>query len=337
MTYEDFAATVTLGLAPAPLLPFTAMAAGVDRAMDAAAAFPPLLAGAIQGAERLFSDAADDTLSFDFLLAASASGAALLAGVAADPAEATATALSPGGTTGGYTLLPDDPDPTMTGNDGVDDEETGGDATVIGYREESYAGGGTSGGGADGGSDGTGSGDYGGTGGDSETTQGNDCRDRHALQAQATIEAKADDYRIEYGSLIYVVDGNIYHSPPIQGTYKDVPVSAVESWMADSGVTYADVIGFIHNHPAKTYGTTNEAIAVNAYPSFGDWGFMDYIVAKGAGGLSGDKLALYIVSPDKELREFAYPDRTKYKDLTDGQKIDEINLPAQITDDGTSC
>lgn len=46
---------------------------------------------------------------------------------------------------------------------------------------------------------------------------------------------------------------------------------------------------------------------------------------------------MYIINPDKELREFQYSNSTVYKNLTETQKTDEVSLPAQLANDGTSC
>ena len=61
------------------------------------------------------------------------------------------------------------------------------------------------------------------------------------------------------------------------------------------------------------------------------------MVSKGAGGAGGGGSALYIINPNKELREFQYSDSTVYKNLTTAQKENELALPNQLTDDGTSC
>jgi hypothetical protein len=118
MTYDDFAATAAFGLAPGLLAPLPDPAAMTQH--GAGQGFLHIPAGAISdqaGPARLMARAADPAPSFEFQLAASSAGAGSGAG------EATATTLSSGGTSGGYTLFPDDADPTLTGNDGVDDED----------------------------------------------------------------------------------------------------------------------------------------------------------------------------------------------------------------------
>ncbi len=132
-------------------------------------------------------------------------------------------------------------------------------------------------------------------------------------------------------------DGTVRHSPPIQEGFTQIPLDAVEKWLADNGVSHSQVIGFVHNHPTYSYGGTDEAVSINSYPSQNDWGFADYMVAKGAGGTGGTGFALYVINPDKELREFHYSDAAVYRNLSTTQKENEIGLPVQLVDDGTSC
>jgi hypothetical protein len=332
MTYEDFAATAAFGLAPGLAAPWLDPAALTQQ--GAGLGFLHIPAGTISDqAEpaRLMTEAANAAPSFEFQLAVSSSG------TGSGAAEAAATTLASGGTSGDDPLFPDDTDPTLTGNDGVDDEETGGDATVIGYREESYAGGGTSGGGADGGSDGTGSGDYGGTGGDAETTEANDCRDRNALEAGKEIAAEPDDGHKEHGSLIYRdINGLIRHSPIIQGDDMHISRSAVEEAMRINNISFDQIVGFVHNHPKRWYGGDTEIISVNSYPSGNDWGFSDYMIANGANGGLGI-FAIYIINPDGDIFEFSSKDKDFYYNLGSEQKEDRIALPKKLQDDGTSC
>lgn len=181
---------------------------------------------------------------------------------------------------------------------------------------------------------GGGSGDGGSGGGEI----GNDCRDRNALQAAGEIKAEPDDSDKEHGSVVYKgADGVVRHSPPIQGLVREVPLAAIEKWMADNGVTHGQVVGFVHNHPTYAYGGTNQSVSINSYPSQNDWRFADHMVGKGAGGPGGGGLALYIINPDKELREFQYSNSSVYKNLTEPQKTNEVRLPGQLTNDGTSC
>jgi hypothetical protein len=206
------------------------------------------------------------------------------------------------------------PDSTETAGDGESE-----DILITGRRPRDPAldeGGGAEVGPATGGG---GAGD----GGGGET--GNDCRDRNALQAAAEIKAEPDDSDKEHGSLVYKgADGAIRHSPPIQGLVREVPLAAIEKWMTDNGVSYSQVVGFVHNHPTYAYGGTDKAVSINSYPSQNDWSFADYMVGKGAGGPGGGGLALYIINPDKELREFQYSNSSVYKNLTEPQKANEV-------------
>lgn len=231
-------------------------------------------------------------------------------------------------------------------NETEDSERDGEDIVITGRRISdpgtgggtATGGGGSSGGGGivTGGGGSTGGEDGGGTGGGEPG--GNDCRDRNALAAALEIKAEPDDSTKEHGSIVYKAgDGSVRHSPPIQGGFTQIPLDAVEKWLADNGVSHSQVIGFVHNHPTYSYGGTDKAVSINSYPSQNDWGFADYMVAKGAGGAGGSGFALYVINPDKELREFHYSDGTVYRNFTTSQKENEVGLPVQLVSDGTSC
>ncbi len=249
----------------------------------------------------------------------------------------------------GITLSDDVLTPTVgppEANETEDSERDGEDIVITGRRiSDPGTGGGTAtgGGGSSGGggivTGGGGSGEGGDGGGTSGGEPGgNDCRDRNALAAALEIKAEPDDSTKEHGSIVYkAADGTVRHSPPIQGGFTQIPLDSVEKWLADNGVSHSQVIGFVHNHPTYSYGGTDKAVSINSYPSQNDWGFADYMVAKGAGGTGGTGFALYVINPDKELREFHYSDGAVYRNLSTTQKENEIGLPVQLVDDGTSC
>lgn len=166
-----------------------------------------------------------------------------------------------------------------------------------------------------------------------------DCRDRNALAATEEIKAHPDDGSREHGSVVYRgADGAVHHSPPIHGTPDGISREAVLAWMTANGVSMTQVIGFVHNHDAWIYATTEQAALVNRYPSGNDWGFADWMVGAGAGGGQGGAgFAMYVIDTSGNLREFEYSAESYYRSLSQHDKEDGDGLPGEMHDEGGSC
>jgi len=168
----------------------------------------------------------------------------------------------------------------------------------------------------------------------------NDCRDHNALGAKQDISNDSNHNHFEHGSIVYRdAAGAVHHTPPIEGATDHITVEAVESAMATYGISFSDVIGFVHNHPYDTYGGEPY---LNSYPSGGtvpggDWNAADWFVNNGAGGTGGQDFALYIIDPYGKMREYEYADRDAYKNLNYEQREQGEHLPGQVVNDGTSC
>lgn len=109
--------------------------------------------------------------------------------------------------------------------------------------------------------------------------------------------------------------------------------------MQTYGISFSQIIGFVHNHPIDSYG---EAPYENRYPSGGDapghdWDGADWFVSNGAGGPGGENFALYIIDTRGDMREFAYSDRETYKDLDAAERRNGESLPGQVSNGGSSC
>lgn len=171
--------------------------------------------------------------------------------------------------------------------------------------------------------------------------QPNDCRDRQALAAEDEIKAKPDYNHYEYGSLTYRdASGAVQHSDLIRGDFEKILPSQIRSWMNSHGVSFSQVIGWVHNHPTHTYGGPQADI--NRYPSGGDvpggdWNVADWFVSQGAGGVGGEGFALYIIDTEGDMREFEYKDREIYMNLDATERGRGEHLPGEIVSDGTSC
>jgi hypothetical protein len=109
--------------------------------------------------------------------------------------------------------------------------------------------------------------------------------------------------------------------------------------MSRLGITRADVIGIVHNHPAYEYSDYPE---LQRYPSGGDvpggdWDAADWFVSGGAGGTGGSGFALYILDTGGHMREYQYDRKDYYKDLDQEQREAGVGLPDTMKDDGSSC
>lgn len=166
-----------------------------------------------------------------------------------------------------------------------------------------------------------------------------DCRDRNALSATEEIKAHPDDGSREHGSVVYRgADGAVHHSPPIHGTPDGISREAVLAWMTANGVSMTQVIGFVHNHDAWIYATSEQAALVNRYPSGNDWNFADWMVGAGAGGTQGGAgFAMYVIDTSGNLREFEYSTEAYFKSLSQSDKEGGDGLPGTMHDEGGSC
>jgi len=179
----------------------------------------------------------------------------------------------------------------------------------------------------------------GGGSGDDPGEAGQDCRDRHAIAAKNEINDHPDDGRKEHGSIIYRdANGAVQRSPVLHGNPDGIPRSVIEGWLASNGVAMSQVIGLAHNHDAWIYAQTDEAAAVNRYPSENDWEFAEWMVGLGAGGSAGaEGFALYVIDTAGQLREFEYGDRSFYETLSRPQKVGGNGLPDAMQGEGGSC
>jgi hypothetical protein len=151
------------------------------------------------------------------------------------------------------------------------------------------------------------------------------CADQEAMQGADEIEAKNNDNSKEWGSLVYkAADGKILHSPPLGGTGDTIPLSAYTDWMTANNISWSQIQGMVHNHPANVYDTSEAAADINRYPSVGDWGFATYAMNQGAAA----SFSLYINDTGGTLREFTNANRALYENLTNQQKDDGRNLPS---------
>jgi hypothetical protein len=219
--------------------------------------------------------------------------------------------------------------------EGADEEE---EIVVNGVRPQTPDGSG--GGGATTGS-GNGEGQEGnseGSGDNGAGDQGNDCRDRKALEAKTLINGEPDDGYKEHGIVLYRgADGSVQKSTVLEGTASQIPISVITEWMTNNGISFSQIIGFVHNHDAWYYAPTPDGAAINRYPSNNDWNTANWMVANGAGGPNGDGFALYVIDTDGDMREFEYQDRATYQSLDGDDKKAGTDLPDETTGDGTSC
>ena len=171
-----------------------------------------------------------------------------------------------------------------------------------------------------------------------EQQQQNDCRDRKAIEARTAINGQPDDHAREYGAILYRgADGRVQMSDLIPGTESQITQADIVNTMTTTGISFDQVIGFVHNHDAWYYGRSNEEADVNRYPSGADWSTANWMVANGAGGSNGDNFALYLIDTAKVMREFEYEDRSTYQNLDRDDKIAGSGLPNATSSDGSSC
>lgn len=169
----------------------------------------------------------------------------------------------------------------------------------------------------------------------------NDCRDRKALDAKNEINGDSNKNYYEHGSIIYRdATGVVQQSSIMQGATDHITIDMIEQAMSDEGISFSQVIGFVHNHPSHTFGGYNAP--VNRYPSGGDvpggdWNTADWFVGNGAGGPGGENFALYVIDTDGQMREFDYSDKEIYKNLDASERRNGENLPGQVVNDGSSC
>lgn len=193
-----------------------------------------------------------------------------------------------------------------------------------------------------------GAGFYPGTGGiDGEMSGGssvtdpqepNDCRDRKAIEAQTLINGEPDDQTREHGAVIYRgADGRVQVSDILEGDASHVPPELITAWLTAHGVSWSQVIGFVHNHDPYYYARSPEEATMNRYPSGNDWNTAGWMVANGAGGPNGENFALYVIDTNTKMREFEYEDRSIYTHLDDGDKERGSALPHVTVSDGSSC
>ena len=106
---------------------------------------------------------------------------------------------------------------------------------------------------------GGGDGDDGGAagGGDlGEPQDAPDCRDRVAVEAKAEIEARDDVNRDESGILLYRnSEGQVVKSSVIAGDGGEIELSSILEVMQREGISFSQVIGFVHNHDSRHYAT----------------------------------------------------------------------------------
>jgi len=129
--------------------------------------------------------------------------------------------------------------------------------------------------------------------------------DALAVASSNTIRAQSDFTRREYGQLIYRdAQGSIRLTALVTGT----PTSTTFNF-AQLGVSPANVVGVVHNHPRDVYNTSAQEMQINLNPSNGDWATADSLVQAGA---NADLLQLYVVGTDGRLREFDYNNKSSY-------------------------
>lgn len=166
---------------------------------------------------------------------------------------------------------------------------------------------------------------YPGGGGTYPPPTDNYCQDQEAMQGADEIEAKSDDANKEYGSIVYrAANGQVLHSPPLAGSAEGVTLQAFTNWMTANGVSYSQVMGIVHNHPANIYGLDSTSADVNRYPSANDWNFATHFMNNGAQA----SFSMYINDTNGTLREFAYADKANYVNLTQQQMDDGYRLPS---------
>ena len=94
----------------------------------------------------------------------------------------------------------------------------------------------------------------------------------------------------------------------------------------DSLLNYSSAFGVVHNHVYNTSIDHNNDNFLNRYPSAGDWQSLDLLVH---GGANPGNLSIFILDPFGTLREFNYSDRSFYESMTDQQRLNGDNLPAE--------
>jgi hypothetical protein len=220
----------------------------------------------------------------------------------------------------------------------------GGDNPIIVIGYPNYDGGGGGGGGGYDTSEGGHPGDGGGMGGPL-TVPPEDCVDRKALEAENLIERETDDDTREHAVLIYTdANGQTQKSNIIQGG-GTISQAALTQELQRLGVSWSQVVGFVHNHPQEIYGSNSQEEAANRYPSGGgvpggDWNAAEWMVSQGAGGPNGQNFSLYVIDADPQephMREFRYADRAYYETLTRDERIAGVNLPPILISDGSRC
>jgi hypothetical protein len=165
-----------------------------------------------------------------------------------------------------------------------------------------------------------------------------DCADRNALEAKDEIKSHSDDQRREHGSFVYRgADGKVHHTSPFHGDGERLTGEDLINAMKANGISFSQLLGFVHNHDAWMYGTSDSEAAVNRYPSDNDWNAADWMVRNGAGGVGGAAFSLYLIDTSGVLREFDYEDKQVYTSLSKTDKEKGKELPEEMKSDGSTC
>lgn len=131
------------------------------------------------------------------------------------------------------------------------------------------------------------------------------------------IISNPDHHTTEFDALIYKdQQGNIHTTDLVRGASNNAYIGL------PTGVTAADIIGVVHNHPsALDMGNTTSA-HLNEFPSTdkyaavkgqSDWNTADQLVQHGA---DASQLTLFILDGNDTLREYNYADRDRYQNIT---------------------
>jgi len=136
---------------------------------------------------------------------------------------------------------------------------------------------------------------------------------QEASKTGRDINAKPDSNNNEYLAVVYRdASGALRSSPLIAGG------SSVSATPAALGTTWSNIVGIIHNHPSARYCPDPISCQINRNPSSSatvptgqqsDWDTAELAVANGA---NPTLLTLYVVGPDRVLRQFAYQNRSSY-------------------------
>lgn len=152
--------------------------------------------------------------------------------------------------------------------------------------------------------------------------------DAFAAKAARDILAKPNVSNVEYMSIIYRrADGSIgTTSMASSGEVDAISNAEIQRVVNEAGGTQ-NIIGMIHNHPMAIVNDSSDpsiSLTANKMPSNNDWRAAEVLFQ----GRTDPNYSLYVVGPDKVLREYDYKDRAVWEQRADMNYISRrVSVP----------